>query len=111
MTINSFKDDNYYIVELAGELDAMSSVSLDAVVETAIAEGYKNLLIDFKNLDYISSPGIGVFTSRIEEVENLQLQLIIFGMSDKILGIFKILGLDQLLNIQDTLEDAKRAIR
>lgn len=100
--------DIYHIIHVKGELDASSALSLDTTLQNSIDNGEKNILIDCTALQYISSPGIGVFTSRLDELENNKVTLVLFGMNDNVKTVFTILGLDQLLSIVSSEEDAKK---
>ncbi len=100
-------EDNFHIISIIGDLDASSSVIFDNALEEAISAKATNILIDCSELNYISSPGIGAFTSRLEECKQNNIQLVLYGMSPKIENVFKILGLDQLIVIKKTKEEAK----
>ncbi|MFT6035875.1 MAG: anti-sigma B factor antagonist, partial [Marivirga sp.] len=39
-----------------------------------------------------------------------QIQMVIYGLSEKVFNVFQILGLDQLLNITSDKEEAKKKI-
>ena len=61
-------------------------------------------------IEYISSAGLGVFMSYIEEFKEKNFKMVIFGMKDKVFNTFNILGLDELLTIVATREDAKKKL-
>lgn len=107
MEIQTTNEERYHIIALKGDLDASSSIKLDTALENAILAHQKAILIDCKLLDYISSPGIGVLTSRLDECETKNISIVLYAMSEKIYNVFKILGLDQLLPIKQSKEDAK----
>ncbi|GAA4830764.1 STAS domain-containing protein [Algivirga pacifica] len=95
------------IIRLSGELDASSALELDNVLQESIEGQFTAILIDCSSLDYISSPGIGLFTSRIEEMEQQGTSLVLFGLKDSVSTVFEILGLDQLLKIVSDEYEAK----
>ena len=107
MELKSYQEDRFYIIALAGDLDAGSSISLDNALEEAIKAKKKQILIDCQGLNYISSPGIGVLTSRLEDCESTDTTIVLYAMSEKIYNVFTILGLDQVLPIKKSKEDAK----
>jgi anti-sigma B factor antagonist len=108
--ITSRKEDNAYIIVIDGDVDASSSIYLDKAITQAIEEDQKNILIDCRKLNYISSAGLGVFMSYIQDFESKNINLVIFGLSEKVKNVFQILGLDQLLQIEDSEHKAKLAI-
>jgi anti-sigma B factor antagonist len=107
MQVNTSAEDNYYRIALDGELDASSAIAFDAVLQEAVETGHHHLLIDCQRLTYISSAGLGVFMSHVQEFEEKKIQMIIFGLTTKVLNVFQILGLDQLLHITATEPEAK----
>jgi anti-sigma B factor antagonist len=104
--ISAEKDNGILIIRIDGEIDASSSIHLDNELGLAI-NANKKILIDCRKLDYISSAGLGVFMSYIHEMEEQKIKMILFGMSTKVKNVFQILGLDQLLKIVESMEDAK----
>jgi anti-sigma B factor antagonist len=108
--IEKTNENNYLLITVSGEADASSSIHLDKAIREAMDENGPNILIDCTNLDYISSAGLGVFMSYIEEISRKSIKFVIFGLSEKVLKVFGILGLDQLLTIKANKEEAKAFI-
>lgn len=104
--ISKTTENNYLLISVEGEADASSSLELDRQIRESFEGDVRNILVDCTNLNYISSAGLGVFMSYIEEVNEKAITFIIFGLSDKVSKVFGILGLDQLLTIKQTKEDA-----
>lgn len=105
---NELEDGIYYII-VKGEIDASSSIHLDESISEA-TQRHKKILINCTELEYISSAGLGVFMSYINELEDKKIRMVIFGLSDKVRHVFQILGLDQLLKITETEEQAKQLV-
>jgi len=90
---------------LNGEVDASNSVDLDLAMQELMGTNQK-ILLDGSNLEYISSAGLGVFMSYLEEFESNNIQFIIFGLNQKVFNVFHILGLDQLITIRASKKEA-----
>jgi anti-sigma B factor antagonist len=106
MKITNEIKDNTIIITLDGELDASSSVMLDEELSDAEIMKFSKILIDCKDLNYISSAGLGVFISHLQRFEDAQIKLIFFNMQDKVRNVFEILGLDLLMTIVTNYEEA-----
>ena len=91
--------DQSHILSLHGEVDASNSVILDEAIYELVQEGAKIIIIDGKNLEYISSAGLGVFMSYLEDFQENQIHMKICDLTPKVYEVFKILGLDQLIPI------------
>lgn len=106
VSISNRKDGNCYIMVINGEVDASSSIHLDNALGEAV-KANENILVDCHNLKYISSAGLGVFMSYLQEMKEKNIKLVLFGLSEKVKNVFQILGLDQLLIIEKNLDEAK----
>jgi len=89
-----------------GEIDASSSIQLDDSLGVVVGSGTKKILVDCSQLNYISSAGLGVFMSYIEDVNSQEIKMVIFGLNEKVKNVFDILGLDQLLIIVESEKEA-----
>ncbi|MEM9671308.1 MAG: STAS domain-containing protein [Cyclobacteriaceae bacterium] len=95
------------LITINGEVDASSSIYLDEALEKAVNADVTKILVDCQNLNYISSAGLGVFMSYIQELEAKNKKMVLYHMSAKVYKVFEILGLHQLLTIVETEEQAK----
>lgn len=99
---------SYCLIQVDGEVDASSSIHLDEAIKKAVNADCSHILVDCRDLNYISSAGLGVFMSYIQELEIKEKKLVLFNMSEKVYKVFEILGLHQLLTIVETEEEAKK---
>ena len=105
--IKRIQEDGADVIILIGEIDASSSIELDLAIAKSVGEGFSKILIDCSALEYISSAGLGVFMSYIEEFKDRNVKMVLFGMSDKVANTFSILGLNELLKIGRDKVEAK----
>jgi anti-sigma B factor antagonist len=106
MTITTQATATILTLLLEGELDASSSVTLDAELEQPALLTYEKVLVNFQRLSYISSAGIGVFIAHLPRLQDAGVKLVLFNMPAKILNVFQILGLDALLHLAGTEHEA-----
>jgi anti-sigma B factor antagonist len=106
--IKRLQEDGADIIAIVGEIDASSSIELDLAIAKSVGEGYKKILVDCHALEYISSAGLGVFMSYIEELRDKNISFVLFGMKERVLNTFSILGLADLLNIRENKQEAKK---
>jgi len=106
--IKRLQEDGAEIIAIVGEIDASSSIELDLAIAKSVGEGYKKILVDCQALEYISSAGLGVFMSYIEELRDKNISFVLFGMKERVLNTFSILGLADLLNIRENKQEAKK---
>ncbi len=106
--IKRLQEEGADIISVIGEIDASSSIELDLAIAKSVGEGFKKILVDCSALEYISSAGLGVFMSYIEEMKDKNIPLVLFGMKEKVANTFQILGLADLLNITENKQEAKK---
>jgi len=108
--IKRLQEDGADILAVVGEIDASSSIELDLAIAKSVGEGSARILVDCSALEYISSAGLGVFMSYIEEFRDKKIHMVLYGMKDKVTNTFEILGLADLLNIRKNKVEAKKLL-
>jgi len=104
--IKRLQENGADIIAVIGEIDASSSIELDLAIAKSVGEGFKRILVDCHALEYISSAGLGVFMSYIEEFRDKKIQMVLFGLKEKVINTFQILGLAELLHIRESKSEA-----
>jgi anti-sigma B factor antagonist len=104
--IKRLQENGTDIIAVIGEIDASSSIELDLAIAKSVGEGFKRILVDCHALEYISSAGLGVFMSYVEEFREKNIQMVLFGLKEKVVNTFEILGLAELLHIRENKNEA-----
>ena len=107
INIDTSKEGEIMTIKVMGDVDASSSIVLDKAISGVVEGGSKKILINGQELQYISSAGLGVFMSYLQDFEKENIKMALFGLNEKVENVFKILGLDQLISMVDTEEEAK----
>ena len=108
MQIATRTEKGHYIVSLRGELDASSSIGVDDVLRDVLSLRPLSIQIDCAELSYISSAGLGVFVSYLQELQEQTIPLVLYSLRQPVENVFQVLGLDALITI---LPDEARAAR
>jgi anti-sigma B factor antagonist len=106
LEISVKEEKQHHIIALRGEVDASNSVELDEAMQGLLERGSKLILVDGTELSYISSAGLGVFMSYLEDFQDREVTFVIFGLNEKVFNVFHILGLDQLITMVGSHQDA-----
>ena len=83
---------------LSGRLDTTTAPELEQELKASLI-GVGELVIDMKELDYISSAGLRVLLSA-QKVMNKQGSMTIKNANDTILEIFEVTGFSDILTIE-----------
>lgn len=93
-------------VYLKGFLDAHTAPSLESTFQNLIDKNKYAIVVNFQDLAYISSAGLGVFMAFIEKVRENNGDIKLSSMSEKVYNIFDLLGFPLLYDIFKTEEEA-----
>lgn len=100
--------DALTVLSLEGYLDAHTAPDFENAVQQEIDAGHKQLIVDCQGLTYISSAGLGVFMSFLEELREQGGDIKICGPSPKVLQVFELLGFPAIF---DMLDDVPAAVQ
>jgi anti-sigma B factor antagonist len=110
---NKFKIEHSKIndiecIYLSGYLDAHTAPELENTLSKLIEDGSRNILVNFKDLDYISSAGLGVFMAFIEDLRESGGDIKMAAMQPKVFSVFDLLGFPLLFDIEKEDESAMK---
>ena len=104
------KHEGYITLQPIGELDANSSILMDEKIQEVIDQDIYRIHIDCGGLQYISSAGLGVFISFLDEVNERGGKFVFSHMSENVRQVFSLLGLEQLVTIVESDSQVAEAI-
>ncbi len=106
-SVSSAPSDNHtYSIALHGYLDAHTAPTLEDEIDRVLASGCNRIVVDFTNLDYISSAGLGVFMVFIEQVRAHGGDIKLAAMRPAVFTVFDLLGFPVLFTITPTVAEA-----
>ena len=106
MEIIEEKQGGINIFKLNGRLDSNTSQGFEQKLFQAISDGSKTMVVDFKDLDYISSAGLRVILKATKAIKLEDGQIMLFSMQDYVKEVFEIAGFDSFLPIVGNMDDA-----
>ena len=98
MTINIINNKEETIIELAGRLDTITAPALDVSINEC-SEYTKKLVLDLKNLEYISSAGLRVLLSAQKKMQKIG-SMKVKNVCEEVMEIFEITGFADILVIE-----------
>jgi anti-sigma B factor antagonist len=107
--IKNSQEKDICTIQVIGEVDAASSIHLYESISEATSN-HKKILVNLERLDFMSSAGLGVFSSEIENMKTKGITMVLYGMNDRLKSTFQLLGLDLELKITDTEGEAKQIV-
>ena len=111
LAINILQNDVGYTVQLNGEIDAYTASDLKNKVMPITSEKEVHIVVDFHNVDYMDSTGLGVFIALLKAVKKNDGKLEFTGVSKRLKRLFDITGLTEILNLNSILKSRKKVTR
>ena len=106
MEIIEKEQEGVSIFKLIGRLDSKTSPEFGKQVFDAIEKGSKNMIVDFEDLDYISSAGLRVILKATKDLKRSEGKFVLCSMKDYVKEVFEISGFDSFLPIVGSMDDA-----
>jgi len=99
------------ILAVGGEVDFEVSPQLKAGVMRAIRDGRRRLILDLSDVTFIDSTAIGVLAGAVEKLdESGGGSVSVVCSNDKVIQIFEITGLESVISVHASREDALAAV-
>lgn len=99
MDIKCFREDDGIYAELSGELDEYSAeyvrISLDDLLNDV--RNAKKLILDFSNVSFMDSTGIGMLLGRYNKFSKFDVGLYIKNPTSYVNRIFEMTGIYQII--------------
>jgi anti-sigma B factor antagonist len=103
------RDNGVCVIALSGYLDAHTASDLERTMQEQISAGCIRLVVDFSDLEYISSAGLGVFMVFIESIRKDGGDIKLAAMKERVFSVFDLLGFPVLFEIYESVQEAEEA--
>lgn len=98
MEITKTVEEKKLTMAVAGRLDTTTAPELDAAIRESL-EGIEELVLDFSDLEYISSAGLRVLLATQKSMQT-QGTMIVKGVNEIVMEVFEVTGFCDILNIE-----------
>jgi len=106
MKIQESRKETATILELNGRLDTSTSTILEKKLLSLLNEGEKDFVLDFSNLDYISSAGLRVLLMAAKRSGSSGGMVSLCRLQEHVREVFDIAGFTTIFSIHTSLEEA-----
>lgn len=105
MQIATTPGSDRYILTVSGEVDLATSPELDTAIIGAIESGTTSVVIDLTDVSFMDSSGLGVIVRGLKRCREADKDLDLVITNDRVLKVFGITGLDQVIPIHASIQD------
>ena len=110
MNVTRSEREGVAILRLQGEFDSFETEEVRRTFEQCLLEGRKRVVLDLTDLVFANSTTIAYFISAQKRAREAGGGMILAKPGDFLRKTLKTLGLDQVLVIKDSVDDALRAL-
>lgn len=108
--VETEKRGSVHILHISGRLEINQALELEEVINTHINGGAKFFVFDLGDVHYLSSSGIRVFIATLRQLKDINGRLILSNLSPNVVKTLKIVELDGLFEIINTIDDAVKIL-
>ena len=98
MTIEIKRNAEETIIELIGRLDTTTAPALDKTINEEVTDT-KNLVLNLKGLEYISSAGLRVLLSAQKKMQKIG-SMKVTNVREEVMEVFEMTGFADILTIE-----------
>ena len=107
MSFSQTKDaSGVAVLQVEGQLIVGNRQELKELVQAALDQGERRLLIDFSRTGYIDSSGLGALVSISKKIREAGGELRLSGLNEDLRSLFELTKLDTLFAIAETPKQA-----
>lgn len=106
--IRSKVEDNIAIVYPKGHLDAHNVERFEKEIVRLLGNSINNIIVNCKNLNYISSAGMGIIMGYLDEIRENGGDIKLCSLNERVFEIFDLVG---FTDIYDFLDDEDSALK
>ncbi|MBM4276850.1 MAG: STAS domain-containing protein [Deltaproteobacteria bacterium] len=110
MEIQTRKEREIVIVLVSGRIDAMTAPEFEKNLSDFILKGESLFLLNFSNLEYISSAGLRSILATAKKLKEKEGKMVLAGLKGSVEEVFKISGFHTIFKIFDSEETALKEI-
>lgn len=106
MDISFMRKNDTLIAKIKGELDHHTSDKFKEAINDEYLKGYKNIILDLKDLNFMDSSGVGMILGRYKMTKDKHGTLAIVGANSQLLKVIELAGILRVINCYKSIEEA-----
>ncbi|MDJ0715180.1 MAG: STAS domain-containing protein [Prochloraceae cyanobacterium] len=103
-------DSAVKVFEPTGILDGTKSHEFRQQIDKIVQEGAKIILIDFKDVTFMDSSGLGALVLSLKTVRSAEARLFICCLNDRIKILFELTSMDKVFEIFSSREEFEETL-
>ena len=106
MELKIRKESGVVVASVKGRINAVTAPDFENQVLESIGDNEKTLIINFSELEYISSAGLRVILATAKKLKAKQGDILLAELKGAVKDVFELSGFHSIFNIFDTEKEA-----
>src|SRR3989338_7558933 len=103
-------EQNFFI-ELKGSIDSDTSIHLEEELKKVKTAGARSVSLNFGDVDYISSAGMGVLINGMKTLKERQAPFLLFDLQPQVLKVLDIMRLTSIFEVLGSRSEAEHYLQ
>ena len=99
------------VLRCHGDIDAHTVGELDKAVAGALEGGFSHMIVDFTDVAYSSSRGLGILIGARKTIQDRGGALVLLNPNASVKATLDVLGFDSLFTIAETEQEALEMVK
>ncbi len=108
LTIKRQEQDDIVILSFVGRIDAETYTLVREEIEELFLKNKYKIIIDLKEIEYISSAGWGSFIGYVNTARNKNGDIKLANMNVGVKRVYEMIEFNELIKAYNSIEDAKK---
>lgn len=110
MEITQEKVNDIAVISLSGRLNVTTTAELEQVFTKLLEEKQTKVLVECRELEYISSAGLRVLLTAEKQFKKISGEIALAGLSQNVKQVFEISGFTSIFPIYTTRDEAVKSM-
>ncbi len=110
MKIDMQKETGALVIRASGRIDTVSAPDFEKRMTEEIGKGECRFVIDFSDLEYISSAGLRSLLFAAKQLKGKGGSLLLCGLKGMVKEVFDLSGFTALFSVSESLEEAQKKL-
>lgn len=106
LQLSSYEFEGATVVDVAGELDALSAPELDEYIEVVVAQEPAVVILDLSGVDFMDSSGLGMCIKSRKRVRDAGGEMLLVVTTPRVMRVLEITGLNQSIPVASSVPAA-----
>ena len=98
------------VITPEGILDGTKAIDFRSQIDRSVKEGAEIILVDFKNVTFMDSSGLGALVLALKTVRGAGLKMFVCSINEQIKMLFELTSMDRVFEVYENREEFEQKV-